>query len=242
MRALAALALTAIALLGTAAGAAAAPPDDLSDDPRPERPPARAAEPLPGRGDDPRRGAADPGREEGADPPRGHEIASAARPSRGRARWVAGDRTARRRTRRRDARPPRLPEHAGPGAPAPLGRRRGAVGRPDRRAAGGRPAGGAGRPPGRRRGGHSARAPTCPRGSSRATRADRAAAHQRPRRFGLALDESASIGTPVETSASAPAALRRARPGHPRAGHPAGGARPHRPPRGRPAAAPGDPC
>ena len=33
MRALAALALTALALLGTAAGAAAAPPDDLSDDP-----------------------------------------------------------------------------------------------------------------------------------------------------------------------------------------------------------------
>ena len=33
MRALAALALTAIALLGTAAGAAGAPPDDLSDDP-----------------------------------------------------------------------------------------------------------------------------------------------------------------------------------------------------------------
>ena len=33
MRAPAALALTALALLGTAAGAAAAPPDDLSDDP-----------------------------------------------------------------------------------------------------------------------------------------------------------------------------------------------------------------
>ena len=33
MRALADLALTALALLGTAAGAAAAPPDDLSDDP-----------------------------------------------------------------------------------------------------------------------------------------------------------------------------------------------------------------
>ena len=33
MRALAALALTSLALLGTAAGAAAAPPDDLSEDP-----------------------------------------------------------------------------------------------------------------------------------------------------------------------------------------------------------------